>query len=253
MLMHMCGARPEYHPFIVFHSACPYSTATQASSSRKPTLYEILDVSETATLGEIKNAFIKKSKESHPDTNPLKPELHNTFVEVSEAYNILSDASSRRAYDLSLLSSFNSSSSSRGSPFGSVPRNRQSSYSYYYEKATSSSNYRQSRTYDFTAPHVHVNRAQKQKHNRLIMLGAFVFMMTGATVSYLIIRTRHNLYRAHMDESNRRAHQVYSQAVERGRANGLKRQLEHLIAQSSSGLEKIAASKSIQHLEEKRE
>ena len=48
--------------------------------------------------------------------------------------------------------------------------------------------FRQSRTYDFTPPHVHVNRAQKQKHNRLIMLGAFVFMMTGATVSYLIIR-----------------------------------------------------------------
>ena len=30
MLMHMCGARPEYYPFVVFYSACPYSTATQA-------------------------------------------------------------------------------------------------------------------------------------------------------------------------------------------------------------------------------
>lgn len=30
MLMNICGARQEYHPFIVFHSACPYSTAAQA-------------------------------------------------------------------------------------------------------------------------------------------------------------------------------------------------------------------------------
>jgi len=36
-------------------------------TSRKPTLYEVLDVSEKATLGEIRDAFITKSKEVTSD------------------------------------------------------------------------------------------------------------------------------------------------------------------------------------------
>lgn len=245
----MYGVRQGYQPFIVCQAVCPYSTASHASSSREQTLYEVLDISETATLGEIRDAFITKSKESHPDMDPLKPELHDTFVQINEAYNILSNASRRREYDLTLQNTFNSSASGTN-PFGSVPRNRQSSYSYYYDRATSSSNYRQSRDYGFTAPVV--NSAQKQKHNKMIMIGAFVFMVAGAAASYFIIRSRHKLYRAQAEESNRKAGQLYAQAVERGRENGLKRQLEHLIAQHSSGLEKIAATKSLQHFEEKR-
>jgi len=74
--------------------------------------------------------------------------------------------------------------------------------------------------------------------------------VTGAAASFFIIRSRHNLYRATADESSRKAHQLYAQARERARANGLKRQLEHLISQHN-GLEKVAATKSLQHFDEK--
>lgn len=228
--------------YSVFHVTCPYTTATKISTSRKQTLYEVLDIPETATMGDIRDAFIKKSKESHPDMDPLKPELHDTFVKVNEAYNTLSNASSRREYDLT-LGKTGSSSLSRANPFGSVPNHRQPSYSYYYEKATSSSNYRQSRTYGFTPPVA--NAAQKKNHNRMVIIGSFIFMITGAALSYFIIRSRHNLYRTRADEKSRIAQQLHAEAKERARTNGLKRQLEHLVAQHN-GFQKVTARRILQ-------
>ena len=47
-------------------------------------------------------------------------------------------------------------------------------------------NNRQSRPYGFS-PQV-VNAAQKQKHNRIVMIGVLVFMVVGSSLSYLIVR-----------------------------------------------------------------
>ena len=63
----------------------------------KKDFYEVLGVSKNATDSEIKSAFRKKAKEYHPDNK----ETGNAdkFKEVSEAYNVLSDANKRRQYD----------------------------------------------------------------------------------------------------------------------------------------------------------
>jgi len=236
------GKGQERHPFLVCLS-CPYSTATQSRLSRKPTLYEVLNVSEKATLGEIRDAFITKSKELHPDMNPHKPELHESFVQVNNAYSVLSDATKRLEYDLKLRE-VPMTKTSKGSPFGSVPHHRETPYSYYYKKATNDSNYRQARPHDFATQSV-VNTAQRQKSNKLIMMGAVAFMLIGATVQYFFIRSRHNVYRAQADESSRKANQVYAEVRERARANGLKKQLELFVSQHS-GLEKIVAAKALQ-------
>jgi len=241
--MFMYGKGQDRHPFLVCFS-CPYSTATQSRTSRKPTLYEVLDVSEKATLGEIRDAFLTKSKELHPDMNPHKPELHESFVQINNAYSVLSDATQRLEYDLKLREKpIHVTQSSGGSPFGSVPQHRQSPKSYYYEKATNNSNYRQTRPNDFATGSV-VNSAQRQKSNKMIMMGAIAFMLIGATVQYFFIRSRHNVYRAKADESSRKAHQVYAEVRERARANGLKKQLELFVSQHS-GLEKLVAAKAL--------
>ncbi|KAL9957724.1 hypothetical protein ACROYT_G034660 [Oculina patagonica] len=245
--MFMFGRGQECHPFLVCPS-CPYSTATQERAPRKPTLYEVLDVSEKATLGEIRDAFLTKSKQLHPDMNPHKPELHGRFVQINNAYSVLSSANLRQEYDRRLRETPGTkSSSSGGSPFGSVPQHRQSSYNYYYEKATGDSNYRQTRPNDFASPPPVVNAAQRQKSNRIIMMGAVAFMLIGATVQYFVIRTRHNHIRAQADESSRKAHQLYAEARERARTNGLKKQLELLVSHHT-GLEKVSATKALQRL-----
>ena len=61
--------------------------------------YEILKVAETAGLDDIKKAYRRLAKESHPDKHPGDPVAESRFKEVSEAYEVLGDPEKRKRYD----------------------------------------------------------------------------------------------------------------------------------------------------------
>lgn len=63
--------------------------------------YQILGVSRSATLGQIKARYRARARELHPDHNP-HPDAAKRFVEVKRAYEVLSNPRSRRQYDLVL-------------------------------------------------------------------------------------------------------------------------------------------------------
>lgn len=67
------------------------------------TYYDILGVSPQSTSAEIRKAYLKASLKHHPDKNPgHEQEAQAKFVEIGRAYEILSDDSLRREYDLTL-------------------------------------------------------------------------------------------------------------------------------------------------------
>src|SRR5438445_583596 len=62
--------------------------------------YEVLGVTRTAAVDEIKSAYRKAALKWHPDRNPEnKAEAEVKFRECTEAYSVLSDAQKRQIYD----------------------------------------------------------------------------------------------------------------------------------------------------------
>jgi molecular chaperone DnaJ len=66
--------------------------------SVKRDYYEVLGVPRNATDDDIKKAFRKLARQYHPDVNSAS-EAEGRFREANEAYEVLSDAQRRAAYD----------------------------------------------------------------------------------------------------------------------------------------------------------
>jgi curved DNA-binding protein len=61
--------------------------------------YKVLGISKTASEDEIKKAYRKLARKSHPDLNPDYPKAKNKFQELNEAHEVLSDKEKRKKYD----------------------------------------------------------------------------------------------------------------------------------------------------------
>jgi DnaJ-class molecular chaperone len=61
--------------------------------------YKTLGVAPNASQDDIRKAYRKAAKETHPDLNPGKPEAEKRFKEISAAYDIIGDADKRKRYD----------------------------------------------------------------------------------------------------------------------------------------------------------
>jgi molecular chaperone DnaJ len=77
--------------------------------------YEVLSVTRTAAVEEIKSAYRKAALKWHPDRNPAnKSEAEVKFRECTEAYSVLSDAQKRQIYDTYGHAGLSSSGAAQG-------------------------------------------------------------------------------------------------------------------------------------------
>jgi len=67
--------------------------------SRKADFYSVLGVPRDASEADIKKAYRKLAMTYHPDRNAGAKDAEEKFKEITEAYEVLSDAEQRAAYD----------------------------------------------------------------------------------------------------------------------------------------------------------
>lgn len=65
----------------------------------KTDFYELLGVSKDVSDADLKKAFRKAAMQHHPDRNPGDAHAEEMFKQCAEAYDVLSDAQKRAAYD----------------------------------------------------------------------------------------------------------------------------------------------------------
>jgi len=94
-----------YSPVVLLIQKRNYSSSLLLLKPKKETYYERLGVKKNATKDEIKQAYIRKSKEHHPDKvfgvkGGVKGD--DTMKELNEAYNTLRNTKEKEKYDQQL-------------------------------------------------------------------------------------------------------------------------------------------------------
>ena len=67
--------------------------------SAKRDYYDVLGISRSASVSEIKRAYRKAALQYHPDRNPDDAEAEEKFKEAAEAFEVLNDPQKRDLYD----------------------------------------------------------------------------------------------------------------------------------------------------------
>lgn len=199
----------------------PTRLLTAATGQRPvPTnYYELLGVHPGASAEEIKRAFFTKSKELHPDRDPGNPALHSRFVELSEAYRVLSREESRRNYDHQL----HSANPSKSSGSTAEPKYKQQTHSSSREPP----NAEYWAQFHSVRPQEPESRKQQHKHNQRVLGYCLLLMVAGMGLHYVAFRKLEQVHRSFMDEKDRIITAIYNDTRARARANRARIQQKH--------------------------
>lgn len=89
----------------------------------KKDFYQTLGVTKSSSPDEIKKAYRKLAMQYHPDKNQNNKKAEEKFKEISEAYEVLSDAEKKKNYDMfghagANGNPFGGAGGAQGNPFG---------------------------------------------------------------------------------------------------------------------------------------
>lgn len=95
---HDLTCRPIMYAHIMYMPASVRCFCRMASSRTRPELYRVLGISRDALPAEIRQAYLRASKKTHPDVCK-EPGANLKFKELVNAYTTLMDPKRRRMYD----------------------------------------------------------------------------------------------------------------------------------------------------------
>ncbi|XP_028316304.1 dnaJ homolog subfamily C member 4-like [Gouania willdenowi] len=194
---------------------------SQSYSHRKAVnYYDLLGVKSDASLDEIKNAFFDKSKKLHPDSDPSNPTLHSQFVELNEAYRVLSKDPSRKAYDFKIHHPYSGSQVYRSASSHSTyqPSQEAQEHIRYWEQ------FRQSQSQEMTLE----EQQRRSRRNFRLVAYCVVAMVLSVGAHFIFFRKLEEVHNNFMDEKDRAITEIYNEAKERARLNGFRKQTEIL-------------------------
>ncbi|XP_059104659.1 dnaJ homolog subfamily C member 4 isoform X2 [Peromyscus eremicus] len=198
----------------------PSTRLLTAAAGQRPAptnYYELLGVHPGASAEEVKRAFFTKSKELHPDRDPGNPALHSRFVELNEAYRVLSREESRRNYDHQL----HSASPPKSSGTTAQPKYTQETHSSW--EPPNAQYWAQFRNVRPQGPEA---RRQQHKHNQRVLGYCLLLMLAGMGLHYVAFRKLEQVHRSFMDEKDRIITAIYNDTRARARANRARIQQE---------------------------
>ncbi|XP_072826292.1 dnaJ homolog subfamily C member 4 isoform X2 [Vicugna pacos] len=157
--------------------AASLQVGTSFHSSGPSNYYELLGVHPGASTEEVKRAFFSKSKELHPDRDPGNPALHSRFVELSEAYQVLSHEQSRRSYDHQLRWATSPKSPGTTAHARSAHQTHSSSWT--------PPNAQYWAQFHGVRPQGPESRQQQHKHNQRVLGYCLMIMLAGMVLHYV--------------------------------------------------------------------
>ncbi|XP_071440884.1 dnaJ homolog subfamily C member 4-like [Hetaerina americana] len=181
------------------------------------THYEILHLNRDATSKEVRDAFIKLSKQMHPDKNVNDPLNHLKFVKLNEAYSVLSRPNKRSAYDLSLR---NEQQIKRSPTSYSTRSSSQHStvHTDLYEH------------YNFWKPEYNRTRSDKHHSKRLskswIVFLCVIFASAGVGLQIFAIRSSLTFSRKKLDKMTEENSKILGEVRHQASQNSLEKQIE---------------------------
>nr|XP_046261285.1 dnaJ homolog subfamily C member 4 [Scatophagus argus] len=192
--------------------------------------YDLLGVKSDANLEEIKSAFFDKSKKLHPDSDPSNQELHSKFVELNEAYRVLSKDLSRKEYDIKIRHP-----SSGGQAF----RSSSSHASYTARSETQESMRYWEQVHQSHAQDMTREEWQRRRRRNFRLVGYCVITMLLSVGAHLVFfRKLEDMHNNFMDKKDQVITEIYNKSKERARANGFKKQTEILREKHAESLNK---------------
>ncbi|KAG4071754.1 hypothetical protein HA402_011908 [Bradysia odoriphaga] len=170
------------------------------------THYETLNLKPNCTAKDIRDSFVKLSKENHPDTGENTKQNAERFCAIVEAYKVLGKAESRAVYD-------------------SVMSHDSGPYAVY--------NYNESSSPSPSNTGYYGVFGSKRVSNKRIVMYCMIFMVVGAIVQALAIRYSLTFQRDKLDRVSMEAGRNLSKARANAEEYGNDYQLKQLAHKST--------------------